>query len=138
MDEKELKQYCRRAKKHLFCGAGERAQFEQYITQCARDFLGEHPQATFEDLEAALGTPEQAAASFMETLPPGTVEQYRKKRRIRLGIMTGGVVLAFLLMVGVLVYVWKKKQYDCGYCGNNHRIFGGRRALPNRPSVGIN
>ena len=103
MDEKELKQYCRRAKKHLFCGAGERAQFEQYITQCARDFLGEHPQATFEDLEAALGTPEQAAASFMETLPPGTVEQYRKKRRIRLGIMTGGVVLAFLLMVGVLV-----------------------------------
>ena len=31
MDEKELKQYCRRAKKHLFCGAGERAQFEQYI-----------------------------------------------------------------------------------------------------------
>lgn len=107
MDEKELKQYCRRAKKHLFCGAEERAQFEQYIAQCARDFLEECPQATLEDLEAALDTPEQAAASFMETLPPDTVEQYRKKRRIRLGIMTGGVVLAFLLMVGVLVYVWK-------------------------------
>ena len=84
-----------------------RAQCEQYIAQCARDFLEECPQATLEDLEAALGTPEQAAASFMETLPPDTVEQYRKKRRIRLGIMTGGVVLAFLLMVGVLVYVWK-------------------------------
>ena len=44
-----------------------------------------------------LGSPEDAAAAFMETLPPGTAEHWAGVRKRRLRLVVAAVCLVFAL-----------------------------------------
>ena len=53
-----------------------------------------------------LGSPEDAAAAFMETLPPGTAEHWAGVRKRRLRLVVAAVCLVFALLVGVIAFFW--------------------------------
>lgn len=99
MFEQELRAYCREAERALACDKPHREAFRRFIEKSAREYQSERPDATFDELRALLGDPRDAAALFMDTLPPGTAEEWRKKetRRKNAARLIVGVLIAALM-----------------------------------------
>lgn len=107
MYEREVKDYCRRAGGLLACGRTQRREFDRLTAQSVRDYLQEAPDASWTEVEQMLGSPEDAAGAFMESLPPGTAERWAgtHKRRMRLAAVS--ICLVIALLVGVIAFFWK-------------------------------
>lgn len=71
MYEREVKDYCRRAGSLLACGRAQRQRFDRLTRQSVQEYLQESPGASWPEVEQTLGSPEEAAGAFMESLPPG-------------------------------------------------------------------
>ena len=84
--EREVKDYCRRAGGLLACGRTQRREFDRLTAQSVRDYLQEAPDASWMEVEQILGSPQDAADAFMESMPPDTAERWAgaRKRRLRL------------------------------------------------------
>lgn len=106
MYERDVKQYCRRASSLLTCSRAQRQAFDRLIARSVQDYLQEQPDASWPEVEQMLGSPEDAAAAFMETLPPGTAEHWVGVRKRRLRLVVAAVCLVFALMVGVIAFFW--------------------------------
>lgn len=98
MFEQELRAYCREAERALACDKPHREEFRRFIEKSAREYQSERPDANFDELRALLGDPRDAAALFMDTLPPGTAEEWQRKtrRRRRLAALAVALVVAAL------------------------------------------
>ena len=106
MYEREVKDYCRRVGGLLACGRTQRQAFERLTAQSVQDYLQEEPDATWTEVEQMLGSPEEAADAFMETLPPGTAERWAGTRKRRLRLAAVSICLVIALLVGVIAYFW--------------------------------
>lgn len=106
MYERDVKQYCRRAGSLLSCSRAQRQAFDRLIARSVQDYLQEQPDASWPEIEQMLGSPEDAAAAFMETLPPGTAEHWADVRKRRLRLVVAAVCLVFALLVGVIAFFW--------------------------------
>lgn len=106
MYERDVKQYCRRASSLLTYSRAQRQAFDRLIARSVQDYLQEQPDASWPEVEQMLGSPEDAAAAFMETLPPGTAEHWAGVRKRRLRLVVAAVCLVFALMVGVIAFFW--------------------------------
>lgn len=80
MYERELNGYYKQAVRWLECGHMQRQKFRQYLVVSAEDYLSQRPEASFEEVCQALGTPQQAAQAFMEILPEGTARATGAKK----------------------------------------------------------
>lgn len=107
MYEREVKDYCRRAGGLLACGRTQRREFDRLTAQSVQDYLQEEPDATWTEVEQMLGSPEDAAGAFMESLPSGTAERWAGTRKRRMRLATAAVCLIFALLVGVIAFFWK-------------------------------
>lgn len=65
MYERELNGYYKQAVRWLECGHMQRQKFRQYLVVSAEDYLSQRPEASFEEVCQALGTPQQAAQAFL-------------------------------------------------------------------------
>lgn len=106
MYEREVKDYCRCAGGLLACGRTQRREFDRLTAQSVQDYLQEEPDATWTEVEQMLGSPEEAADAFMETLPPGTAERWAGTRKRRLRLAAVSICLVIALLVGVIAYFW--------------------------------
>lgn len=106
MYQKELKDYCRRTRRYLPGGRKQRAIFEAYLMNCAAEFLQEQPQATFAELEAYIGTPEQAAQEYIRSLPEGVAESWLKRKKQCKRLALAAVVLLIVLLAGLVIYYY--------------------------------
>lgn len=104
MDETWVKTYCRRAGVAFDCGKAGNTAFEGYLRTACTAILAEQPDAEPAALEALLGAPEQLAADFLDTLPPGTVAAWRAYywRRQRLMMLLVAAMIVLLLALTVL------------------------------------
>lgn len=107
MYEREVKEYCRRVGSLLACGRTQRQAFNRLTADSVQDYLQEEPGASWAEVEQMLGSPEEAAEAFMETLPPGTAERWAGTRKRRMRLATAVVCLIFALLVGVIAFFWK-------------------------------
>lgn len=106
MYEREVKDYCRRAGGLLACGRTQRREFDRLTAQSVRDYLQEAPDASWTEVEQMLGSPEDAAGAFMESLPPGTAERWAGTHKRRLRLAAVSICLVIALLVGVIAYFW--------------------------------
>ena len=104
MYERELNGYYKQAVRWLECGHMQRQKFRQYLVVSAEDYLSQRPEASFEEVCQALGTPQQAAQAFMEILPEGAAEQWSKRHRKIVGISLA--LMGFLIAVLAAAVVW--------------------------------
>ena len=106
MYEREVKDYCRRVGGLLACGRTQRREFDRLTAQSVRDYLQEAPDASWTEVEQILGSPQDAADAFMESMPPDTAERWAgaRKRRLRLAVVS--ICLVIALLVGVIAYFW--------------------------------
>ena len=109
MYEREVKDYCRRAGSLLACGRAQRQRFDRLTRQSVQEYLQEVPGASWPEVEQTLGSPEEAAGAFMESLPAGTAEHWAGAHRRRLRLMTAAVCLVFTLLVGIVVFYYVTK-----------------------------
>ena len=77
---KELLRYHRQVKKALDCPKSMRDRFLADARRMTDDFLVENPGATLDELQSAIGKPNQLAAMFLEGADSDAVERYRKRK----------------------------------------------------------
>lgn len=109
MYEREVKDYCRRAGSLLACGRAQRQRFDRLTRQSVQEYLQEVPGASWPEVEQTLGSPEEAAGAFMESLPPGVAEHWAGAHRRRLRLAAAAVCLVFTLLVGIVVFYFVTK-----------------------------
>ena len=104
MYEREVKDYCRRAGSLLACGRAQRQRFDRLTRQSVQEYLREVPGASWPEVEQTLGSPEEAAGAFMESLPAGAAEHWAGARKRRLRLTAAAVCLVFALLLGVIAF----------------------------------
>lgn len=104
MYEREVKDYCRRAGGLLACGRAQRQRFDRLTRQSVQEYLQEVPGASWPEVERTLGSPEEAAGAFMESLPAGAAEHWAGAHRRRLRLTAAAVCLVFALLLGVIAF----------------------------------
>ena len=104
MYEREVKDYCRRAGSLLACGRAQRQRFDRLTRQSVQEYLQEVPGASWPEVEQTLGSPEEAAGAFMESLPAGAAEHWAGARKRRLRLTAAAVCLVFALLVSVIAF----------------------------------
>ena len=109
MYEREVKDYCRRAGSLLACGRAQRQRFDRLTRQSVQEYLQESPGASWPEVEQTLGSPEEAAGAFMESLPPGAAEHWAGARKRRLRLAAAAACLALVLLVSVVTFFFVTK-----------------------------
>ena len=109
MYEREVKDYCRRAGSLLACGRAQRQRFARLTRQSVQEDLQEVPGASWPEVEQTLGSPEEAAGAFMESLPAGAAEHWAGAHRRRLRLTAAAGCLVFALLVGIVVFYFVTK-----------------------------
>lgn len=111
MNERRWKQYFRQAGKYLYCDTSQKDIFEKQIRAAIADLQNENPMISYEECIAIIGTPQDAAGSFLDTLPENVVAIcHRKKRRRTWLLRIGGAVLMGILAFSIF-YMWKSKKF---------------------------
>lgn len=104
--EKELNRYYKEINRHLTCPKKEQEEFLTEVHHLVDDFLGNQPEASYTDLVEAIGEPGELAATMLKTLPDQTVVQtYRRKRKMRTGIIIGFLVLVIAALCFMIDYI---------------------------------
>ena len=102
MNERRWKQYFRQAGKYLYCDTSQKDIFEKQIRAAIADLQNENPMISYEECIAIIGNPQDAAGSFLDTLPENVVAIcHRKKRRRTWLLRIGGAVLIGILAFSV-------------------------------------
>lgn len=99
---KERNQYINQIKKLLFCSSKERKKFLKEFNDNIDDFLKDNPEASIDELQKAMGTPQEIADGFL-----GNADTKDIKRRtsiVRVLIIIGAIAL--IIFATVLFCVW--------------------------------
>ena len=91
--DKELKQYLKSISDLLLCKPKKRKQFMSDFSNSIDDFLQNNPDASINDLEKALGTPQEIAEEFMADVSPKDVKKRVSIARIAIIPITLGVLI---------------------------------------------
>lgn len=91
---KERNQYINQIKKLLFCSSKERKKFLKEFNDNIDDFLKDNPEASIEELQKTMGTPQEIADGFL-----GNADIKDIKRRTSIvRIVIVGVCISILLL----------------------------------------
>ena len=105
---KERKHYINQIKKLLFCSSKERKKFLNEFNDNIDDFLKDHPDASIDDLQKNMGTPQEIAEGFL-----GNADTKAIKRRtsvVRVLIIIGAAAL--LIFAVTLLFLWLDAHND--------------------------
>ena len=107
----ERNTYYRQLKRGLECPRAKREEFLAETRRAVRNFMEENPDAAFSDVERFLGEPEELARTYNETLEPQVREQFRKRKRLKRGLLWAAVIV--VLVSAVVHSVWlQNRQHD--------------------------
>ena len=101
---KDLLRDHRRVRKKLDCPKSMRNQFLADARHITDDFLAENPGATLDELQNAVGKPDQLAAMFLEGADCDAVEGYRKKKKWIKGIIAVFLAMVFISVTAFSIY----------------------------------
>ena len=111
MTEKECHEYFKKARKHLLCDEKQKLLFDTQMRPAIEVLKNENPAITYEECISIIGTPEEAAESFLSTLSPEMIAAYRcKKCRTTWLIRIIAVVLIVVLGAAAL-YMYTSKKW---------------------------
>lgn len=107
MDKRTWCKYFHEAKKHLHCNTAHRKAFQQKNLAAVEDIKGENPNISDLECLEIIGTPEEAAQSFLAGFPQELIQNEMKKQKKKRWIaMIGGVILTvFLACVIAFLFV---------------------------------
>lgn len=89
------RRYCRELRRALACVPELRDRTVVQMTDSLEEYLEDHPEADYQQLVQAFGTPEQAAENVLSELDAQQVQQALKRYRWR---RTAAIILAGLFL----------------------------------------
>lgn len=69
MFHEEFKRYWKKVEQNLTCSRVSRKKFYRQTLEAADRFLAEQPEVNFAQVEEFLGSPQELAQSYLDTLP---------------------------------------------------------------------
>lgn len=100
--------YFKEIKSLLLCPKSEKEMLLQGLRGDVEDFLGEHPNATMEDIKKRFGTPEEFANSYQSTMSETEIRKKVRDKRMLAYIIGGTVaVVGLAVFIGFVVYLGK-------------------------------
>lgn len=106
--DKERKQYISQIKKLLFCRPEKRKRFLQDINNSIDDFLKDNPDANIDELQKAMGSPQEIADEFLSNISTKDI----KNRTYVTRILIIGVVTALVILAITMIFLWLDTHYD--------------------------
>lgn len=104
---RNVKSYVKAVERRLLCGGEQKKQLQAQLAGFLERFLEENPDATEEQLHAALGTPEEMANLLMEPVSSEERQTFlSKQKRMR----TIGTVLLIVCALSILIFALFFKQ----------------------------
>ena len=98
----DARRYYRRIRSFLPSVGKAKAAILAQLKQTLSDFVGQHPDARYEDIQAHYGTPEVVAASYIEAQDTSVLLRNLRLRK-RVLCMIGAALAAALLLWGSAV-----------------------------------
>lgn len=105
----EWKAYYRALERRLECPKAAREEFLSETRRAAENFMEENPEAGFSDVERFLGQPEELARTYNETLGAEVTEKFRKRKRLKWGLLWAAVIL--IVAAAVVHSVWLQNRH---------------------------
>lgn len=105
--DKELRQYLKSISDLLLCKPKKRKQFMSDFSNSIDDFLQNNSDASINDLEKALGTPQEIAEEFMADVSPKDIKKRVSIARIAIIPITLGVLIIVTVCVLLIIDAYK-------------------------------
>lgn len=99
----DARRYYRRIRSFLPSVGKAKAAILAQLKQTLSDFVGQHPDARYEDIQAHYGTPEVVAASYIEAQDTAVLLRNLRLRK-RVLCMVGAALAAALLLWGSAIF----------------------------------
>lgn len=100
--DNERKKYINEIQKLLVCEPKERRNFVRDFNSDIDDFISDNPEASIDELEKAMGTPQEIADGFMSNASPKDI----KKRTSIARIVLFASVITMILIVIFYATAW--------------------------------
>lgn len=112
--DKERKKYINEIQKLLVCDPKERRIFVRDFNSDIDDFISDNPEASIDELEKAMGTPQEIADGFMSNASPKDIKKRTSIARIVLlvSVITMGLIVIFYASAWIDAYESNRGQYD--------------------------
>lgn len=106
MFQKEFKQYWKEVEQYLTCSCASRRKFRQQTMEAVNRFLEEQPGLSFAQVKEYLGSPQELAQNYLDTLSPQEVAAFKKKKKLIMSIF----VAAFILITAITIALFVRKR----------------------------
>ena len=98
---KERNQYINQIKKLLFCSSKERKKFLKEFNDNIDDFLKDNPEASFNELQKAMGTPQEIADGFLGNADIKAIKKRTSIVRVLIIIGVVGILILAITLLGL-------------------------------------
>ena len=101
MFHEEFKRYWKKVEQNLTCSRVSRKKFYRQTLEAADRFLAEQPEVNFAHVEEFLGSPQELAQSYLDTLPLKEISTFRRRWQWRLIAAIAVILLLLCVVIGV-------------------------------------
>ena len=98
---KERNQYINQIKKLLFCSSKERKKFLKEFNDNIDDFLKDNPEASIEELQKTMGTPQEIADGFLGNADTKAIKKRTSIVRVLIIIGAVGLLIFAITLLGL-------------------------------------
>ena len=110
---KERNQYINQIKKLLFCSSKERKKFFKEFNDNIDDFLKDNPEASIDELQKAMGTPQEIADGFLSNT--STKDIKKRTSIVRVLIISATIITLIITIVYVSAWIDAHRESNGGH-----------------------
>ena len=105
MVHENFKQYWKEVEQHLTCSRSARKKFYRQTLEAANRFLDEQPDLTFDQVEEYLGSPQELAQNYLDTLSPEETAKFQKNKKL----IIAALAVVFLLTATIAAVLFLER-----------------------------
>lgn len=114
--ELEMAPYFQRIRGRLECSKKRQERLLKTVYRAIEEFVTEHPEATHEEAEEFLGSPDEVALCLMELLDPVELEKEQKQKKIGI-LFTIGILAVALVVATIACFYLTRTQVEQAVVG---------------------
>ena len=111
MFHQEFKEYWKEVEQFLTCSRASRKKFYTETLEAANRFVEENPGVAFAQVEEYLGSPQELAENYLETISAIEIQRFFQKRKVG-KLLLISLVLIIIASFGVLFFSVSKEPID--------------------------
>ena len=113
---RELKRYYRETMRLLPGTAKQKKQLMETLWESVNAYIEENPQATIQEVQAHLGTPQQTAAPYLDEMSAPDVIKKIRTRKTVIAIICAAIAVALIMWgIGLAITISDAKDSAGGY-----------------------